>query len=267
MEKLLDNMRLDAAARLRGEKKGWEQLEEAAETVMALSGLMRKEGLLALEEAAEGIESDFLKHLILLMVDGVDPKIITEIAANEYWVNMPDGVEAMIDYMYLRGIIGIQMGEDEKILMEILQSLMPREQRKNYQMRMNERKEKQEQLYKKETGEKFSRLCPSFADGDLLKALYELEEKINDFPPLCVQRLVRDVDSYDLAACVYAFDEKARWKILNNLSQRFADVIMEAAVYRPPASEKEVSDSVSKVLSMIRILQERGELVHESDGE
>ena len=41
--------------------------------IIDLSNTARKEGLLALEEAANGIEDEFLKKGIMLVVDGTDP--------------------------------------------------------------------------------------------------------------------------------------------------------------------------------------------------
>ncbi len=44
--------------------------------IIELSNTARKEGLLALEEAANGIEDDFLKKGIMLVVDGTDPELV-----------------------------------------------------------------------------------------------------------------------------------------------------------------------------------------------
>lgn len=44
--------------------------------IINLSNIARKEGLLALEEAASGIEDDFLKKGIMLVVDGTDPELV-----------------------------------------------------------------------------------------------------------------------------------------------------------------------------------------------
>ena len=41
-----------------------------------MSNTARKEGLLALEEAANGIEDEFLKKGIMLVVDGTDPELV-----------------------------------------------------------------------------------------------------------------------------------------------------------------------------------------------
>lgn len=49
---------------------------ETIRTIINLSNIGRKEGLLALEEAANGIEDEFLKKGIGLVVDGTDPEFV-----------------------------------------------------------------------------------------------------------------------------------------------------------------------------------------------
>ena len=51
--------------------------------IISLSNTARKEGLLALEEAANGIEDDFLKKGIMLVVDGTDPELVRGILETE----------------------------------------------------------------------------------------------------------------------------------------------------------------------------------------
>lgn len=49
---------------------------DTIKTIINLANVGRKEGLLALEEAANGIEDDFLKKGIMLVVDGTDPELV-----------------------------------------------------------------------------------------------------------------------------------------------------------------------------------------------
>lgn len=51
--------------------------------IIELSNVARKEGLLALEEAASSIEDSFLKKGILLIVDGTDPELVRNILETE----------------------------------------------------------------------------------------------------------------------------------------------------------------------------------------
>ncbi|MSS63006.1 motility protein A [Velocimicrobium porci] len=56
---------------------------ETINNIINLSNVARKEGLLALEEAANGIEDEFLKKGILLIVDGTDPELVRSILETE----------------------------------------------------------------------------------------------------------------------------------------------------------------------------------------
>lgn len=56
---------------------------EAIKQIISLSNIARKEGLLALEEAAESIDDSFLKKGILLLVDGTDPDLVRGILETE----------------------------------------------------------------------------------------------------------------------------------------------------------------------------------------
>ena len=51
--------------------------------IIDLSNVARKEGLLALEEAAADVEDGFLKKGILLIVDGTDPELVRDILETE----------------------------------------------------------------------------------------------------------------------------------------------------------------------------------------
>lgn len=52
-------------------------------TIIELSNVARKEGLLALEEAANNLDDEFLKKGVLLIVDGTDPELVRAILETE----------------------------------------------------------------------------------------------------------------------------------------------------------------------------------------
>lgn len=56
---------------------------EVIKKIIELSNVARKEGLLALEEAAENIEEPFMKKGILLIVDGTEPDLVRAILETE----------------------------------------------------------------------------------------------------------------------------------------------------------------------------------------
>lgn len=56
---------------------------EIIRSIINLSNIARKEGLLALEEAANSMEDEFIKKGILLIVDGTDPELVRGIMETE----------------------------------------------------------------------------------------------------------------------------------------------------------------------------------------
>lgn len=58
---------------------------EVIKQIIELSNVGRKEGLLALEEAANGIEDEFLKKGIMLVVDGTDPDLVRGILETDLY--------------------------------------------------------------------------------------------------------------------------------------------------------------------------------------
>lgn len=57
--------------------------EEAIKGILELSYIARKNGLLALEELATGLEDEFMKKGVLLIVDGTDPELVRSILETE----------------------------------------------------------------------------------------------------------------------------------------------------------------------------------------
>ncbi|KPU28211.1 flagellar motor protein MotP [Caloranaerobacter sp. TR13] len=89
---------------------------EIINEIIKLANIARREGLLALEEAAENIEDMFLKKGIVLIVDGTDPELVrnileTELSFTEERHAEGQSVfEAMGSYAPAFGMIGTLIG-------------------------------------------------------------------------------------------------------------------------------------------------------------
>ena len=57
--------------------------ETTMKSILDLSNIARKEGILALEEAANKIDDEFMKKGVLLIVDGSDPEMVRNILETE----------------------------------------------------------------------------------------------------------------------------------------------------------------------------------------
>lgn len=56
---------------------------EIIKSIIDLSNLARREGLLALEESANSLDDDFMKKGVMLIVDGTDPELVRSILEAE----------------------------------------------------------------------------------------------------------------------------------------------------------------------------------------
>lgn len=261
MKKILDDIRRDAIAKLNLSKsQDPSPLLDAALTTITLSTIARREGLLTLEEFIKNTESEFLKLIAALIIDGTDPDLVIEIAANEYWTNEPKGIQAMITYFYLRGFLHIQSGGTNQLLEKLLLSLIPSPWHTEYQKRLKTKKEQSGISYQKELLEKFTYLHPTFQDTHTLELISVLEKQVHTLPNPSIQRILREIEHQDLSLCVYALNEESRKKILNNLSNRIANLIIENIIYFRSVNEKDVAESLLKVLSILNQLCKTGEI-------
>ena len=82
---------------------------ETIKQVIDLANVGRKEGLLALEEAANGIEDDFLKKGIMLVVDGTDPELVRGILETDL-VCLEDRHKSVVTFWEYWGEMGPAWG-------------------------------------------------------------------------------------------------------------------------------------------------------------
>ncbi len=83
--------------------------KETIEDIIRLSNVARKEGLLALEEAANTIEDDFMKKGVLLIVDGTDPELVRSIMETELSC-IEDRHKSVIEFWENLGAMGPAWG-------------------------------------------------------------------------------------------------------------------------------------------------------------
>ncbi len=82
---------------------------EMINSIINLSNVARKEGLLSLEEAAGELDDEFLKKGILLIVDGTDPELVRAIMETEL-VSMDSRHKARIGFWDNVGSMGPAWG-------------------------------------------------------------------------------------------------------------------------------------------------------------
>ncbi len=79
--------------------------------------------------------------------------------------------------------------------------------------------------------------------------------------------VLREVDSKDLAWPCAAASTDVQEKILSNMSQRGAEMLREEMEYMPPQRRRVVEEAQTKIVGVVRKLDDAGELVISRGGD
>lgn len=100
---------------------------------------------------------------------------------------------------------------------------------------------------------------PELAD-EIRKKMFVFED-ILLLDDRVIQRVLRDVDNADLGVALKAANEEVQNVIFKNLSKRLAAMIKEDMEFMGPVRMKDVEEAQQKVVSVIRKLEDSGEIV------
>ncbi|NIZ40042.1 flagellar motor switch protein FliG [Entomospira nematocerorum] len=76
-----------------------------------------------------------------------------------------------------------------------------------------------------------------------------------------IQKVLRNVDNQELAKALKGVDAEVQDKIFRNMSKRAAVLLKEDMSYLGPTRRKDVEEAQQKIVSVIRKLEEEGEIV------
>jgi flagellar motor switch protein FliG len=76
-----------------------------------------------------------------------------------------------------------------------------------------------------------------------------------------MQRILRDVDSKELALALKAASEELKQHIMKNMSERAAAALTEEMEYLGPVRVKDVEAAQTRIIAAVRTLEEAGEIV------
>jgi flagellar motor switch protein FliG len=82
-----------------------------------------------------------------------------------------------------------------------------------------------------------------------------------------IQKVMREVDSQELAKALKSVDTEVQDKIFRNMSKRAAGMLKEDMEYMGPVRLKDVEEAQQKIVSIIRHLEDNGEIVVARAGE
>lgn len=240
---------------------------EAYDRVILWANIARREGLLALEEACEGLErndtsQEFLFQSIMLVVDGTDPELLAEIGMQRIVANNYSSYESFCVLLYYKAALLIQSGANPYIIKEYLESLMPSYIREALSQIMHEvditKASKEDEVQ-----ELIRTLCKDKEEIDekdysiinqTAMTLLELSDRE-------MQRLLRDIDNTDLILAMKGLPGKARAWIFDNVSNRLGIMLAEDMEYMGPVRMKDVEEVCVNIMKIVIKLGDRGEIM------
>jgi len=113
--------------------------------------------------------------------------------------------------------------------------------------------------------EKLEEEDPDLAE-EIRKNMFTFED-IVQLDDRSIQRLLRDIDTNDLAKALKNVDAEVQDKIYRNMSKRGATLLKEDMEFMGPIRLKDVEEAQSKIVAVIRRLEESGEIQIARGGE
>ena len=93
-----------------------------------------------------------------------------------------------------------------------------------------------------------------------VKRLMFIFDEIININDKDIQKIMREIDRKDLALALKISDEKLKEKIFKNMSERAADLLKEELQYMGMVKLKEVEGAQSRIIDVIKSLEEQGEI-------
>jgi flagellar motor switch protein FliG len=106
---------------------------------------------------------------------------------------------------------------------------------------------------------------PDLAE-EIKKRMFVFED-IVQLDDRAIQKVMRDVDQQELAKALKSVDTEVQDKIFRNMSKRAASMLKEDMEFMGPVRLKDVEEAQQKIVSIIRRLEDSGDIVIARSGE
>lgn len=106
---------------------------------------------------------------------------------------------------------------------------------------------------------------PELAE-EVRKMMFVFEDIIK-LPDASIQRILREVDTKDLAKAMRGSTEDVSERIYRNMSKRASDMMRDEIKYMGPVRLRDVEDSQQRIVQITRRLEEAGEIIISRGGD
>ncbi|MGE5397838.1 MAG: flagellar motor switch protein FliG [Chitinophagales bacterium] len=100
---------------------------------------------------------------------------------------------------------------------------------------------------------------PELAE-EIKKLMFVFEDLVS-IDDRSIQRILREVDSHDLALALKGASEEVSQKIYTNMSKRASDMLREDIEFMGPVRLRDVEEAQQRIVNVVRKLEETGEIV------
>jgi flagellar motor switch protein FliG len=97
--------------------------------------------------------------------------------------------------------------------------------------------------------------------GAEVRRLLFVFEDITKLDDRAIQLILREADQKDLALALRGVSDEVKQRILSNMSERGAQMLIEEMEYQPPQRKRDVEEAQGRVVAIVRRLEEAGAVV------
>lgn len=274
MNRILYRVRKDAIDKFRISKEEDRQpLFDAAREMMDLRDITRgHKEVLKIVLVEDGPE--YLRFLMLLAAEEPDLDDLIQRGAAEYWIQNPQGIWAMVFYIYLWGMVGIWKGYNPREMFEIwLQEkseYWPEGGSTSFQYSREEAEEIREIAIEKEQArerdelnqriERLFAVRPVFQNPELTERLRELEEEIiGKLSDQFIENVLNSMSKCKIGRCLYGLSGEARQRILQCDRDIFYWDAVTDLEYLRESEEEELLGAVLIMLGKIKRMRRQNQ--------
>jgi len=215
----------------------------------------RREGLLSLSDEIEDLptddDRDIFKYGIRFAIDGTAVEIIDKLLTNI--VNQEkDEEKRVLKTIQKEAVLMIQQGYNVNLMMSMLNSYTD--------LSLSENEAIIKGVYRELAKEAEEEEIPDENDTGKLTV-------IDTMPDRCIQTVLRNLDSLELAKALKGASKTTRDVFFRNMSERAAEMIKEDIKYMGPVRLSDVEEAQDNILSLIEQLLDSGEIILPGDGD
>ncbi|HPS57982.1 MAG TPA: FliG C-terminal domain-containing protein [Spirochaetota bacterium] len=244
--------------RIRCHRSKKKQCVELIASIITLSERARRMGLLALEDDLDAIKDPMMKKGLLLVVDGTDPAIVHQVLSAFMLSCYSRGINLLKAVIILQGVLGIQAGDNTRLIAEKLSVFLGKDI-DLWETYWNDNVNARTGVGGVHGAEGEGH---AHRAGDVNSEVEGIDfEKLADMADRFIQKILREVDTRDLAMALKGASAKMQDKIFGNMSNRAAILLKEDMDYMGPVRMDDVICCQERILTIACRLAEAGEII------